>query len=49
MDIGVMISGSGLAGVLDAAKEAAEAGIRRVWIPQVFGVEALTAIAVAGR
>jgi 5,10-methylenetetrahydromethanopterin reductase len=49
MDIGVMISGSGLTGVLDAAKEAAEAGIRRVWIPQVFGVEALTAIAVAGR
>jgi alkanesulfonate monooxygenase SsuD/methylene tetrahydromethanopterin reductase-like flavin-dependent oxidoreductase (luciferase family) len=49
MDIGVMISGSGLGGVVDAARDAAEAGVRRVWIPQVFGVEALTAIAVAGR
>jgi F420-dependent oxidoreductase-like protein len=49
MDIGVMISGSGLAGVVDAARAAAGAGVRRVWIPQVFGIEALTAIAVAGR
>lgn len=49
MDIGVMISGSGLAGVVDATREAADAGVRRVWIPQVFGIEALTAIAVAGR
>jgi F420-dependent oxidoreductase-like protein len=49
MDIGVMISGSGVAGVVDAARAAAGAGVRRVWIPQVFGIEALTAIAVAGR
>jgi F420-dependent oxidoreductase-like protein len=49
MDIGLMVSGSGLAGIVDAARGAAEAGIRRVWIPQVFGIEALTAIAVAGR
>lgn len=49
MDIGVMISGGGLSGILQAVREAAEAGVRRVWIPQVFGLEALTAIAVAGR
>src|SRR5882724_11069611 len=49
MDIGVMVGGSGLGGVLDAVREAAEAGIGRAWVPQVFGVEALTAIAVAGR
>jgi F420-dependent oxidoreductase-like protein len=44
-----MIGGSGLAGIVDAARDVADAGIGRVWIPQVFGVEALTAIAVAGR
>lgn len=49
MDIGVMISGSGLSGMVQAARDAAGAGVRRVWIPQVFGLEALTAIAVAGR
>ena len=49
IDIGVMIGGSGLGSVIDAARQAAEAGVRRVWLPQVFGVEALTAIAVAGR
>lgn len=27
----------------------AEAGVGRVWLPQIFGLEALTAIAVAGR
>ena len=49
MEIGVMVGGSGLTAVLDAARDAANAGLRRVWLPQVFGVEALTAIAVAGR
>jgi 5,10-methylenetetrahydromethanopterin reductase len=49
VDIGVMVGGSGLAAVLDAIREAADAGLRRAWVPQVFGVEALTAIAVAGR
>ncbi len=32
-----------------AVREAAEAGVRRAWLPQIFGIEALTAIAVAGR
>ncbi|MDQ1487754.1 MAG: 5,10-methylenetetrahydromethanopterin reductase [Actinomycetota bacterium] len=49
MDIGVMVGGNGLGGVLDAVREVADAGIGRAWVPQVFGVEALTAIAVAGR
>jgi F420-dependent oxidoreductase-like protein len=49
MEIGVMVGGRGLTAVIAAAREAADAGIRRVWIPQVFGIEALTAIAVAGR
>ncbi|MDQ1518724.1 MAG: 5,10-methylenetetrahydromethanopterin reductase [Actinomycetota bacterium] len=49
MDIGVMVGGCGLGGVVDAVREAADVGIDRAWVPQVFGVEALTAIAVAGR
>src|SRR5205814_9823741 len=49
MDIGVMVGGSGLAGVVEAVRDVAEAGVGRAWLPQVFGVEALTAIAVAGR
>jgi F420-dependent oxidoreductase-like protein len=49
MEIGIMVGGSGLTAVIEAARDAADAGLRRVWLPQVFGVEALTAIAVAGR
>jgi F420-dependent oxidoreductase-like protein len=49
MDIGVIVGGSGLGAVVDAVREAADAGVTRVWLPQVFGIEALTAIAVAGR
>jgi len=44
-----MVGGSGLGAVVEAVREAAEAGVRRAWVPQVIGVEALTAIAVAGR
>src|SRR2546423_12010130 len=49
MEIGVMVGGSGLAAVVEAVREVAAAGVGRAWVPQVFGVEALTAIAVAGR
>lgn len=49
MDIGVMVGGSGLAPVVTAVREVANAGVRRAWLPQVFSGEALTAIAVAGR
>src|SRR5438067_10280756 len=49
MDIGVMVGGSGLAAVVEAVREVAAAGVGRAWVPQVFGLDALTAIAVAGR
>ena len=49
VDIGVMVGAGSLSGVVEAVREAAEAGVRRAWVPQVMGVEALTAIAVAGR
>lgn len=44
-----MVGGSGLSGVVEAVREVAEAGVRRAWVPQLLGIEALTAIAVAGR
>lgn len=44
-----MVGGSGLSGLIDAVREVAEAGFRRAWVPQLLGLEALTAIAVAGR
>jgi 5,10-methylenetetrahydromethanopterin reductase len=49
MDIGVMVGGNGLEAVLAAVRDVADAGVRRVWLPQVFNGEALTIIAVAGR
>jgi len=49
MDIGVMVGGSGVADVISAVQDAVDAGVRRVWLPQVFSNEALTVIAVAGR
>ena len=49
MDIGVMVGGTSLGGVVEAVREVAAAGIRRAWVPQLIGVDALTAIAVAGR
>jgi F420-dependent oxidoreductase-like protein len=49
MDIGVTVGGGGLGSLIDAIREVAEAGVGRAWVPQLFGIEALTAIAVAGR
>src|SRR5581483_11893269 len=49
VDIGVMVGGSELSGLVEAVREVAAAGFQRAWVPQVFGIEALTAIAVAGR
>jgi F420-dependent oxidoreductase-like protein len=49
MEIGLMVGGNSLGSVVEAVREAAGAGIRRVWVPQLIGVDALTAIAVAGR
>ena len=44
-----MVGGNGLEAVLAAVREAADVGVQRVWLPQVFSGEALTIIAVAGR
>jgi F420-dependent oxidoreductase-like protein len=44
-----MVGGSGLTSTIAAVRQVADAGIRRAWLPQVTGIEALTAIAVAGR
>jgi F420-dependent oxidoreductase-like protein len=49
MEIGVMVGGNGLAAVIAAVQDVADAGVRRAWLPQVFSLEALTAIAVVGR
>jgi 5,10-methylenetetrahydromethanopterin reductase len=49
MDIGVMVGGNNLAALIAAVQEVADAGVRRAWLPQLMGLEALTAIAVAGR
>ena len=52
MDIGVMVNvadQAGLGGVVEQVRSAADAGLRSAWLPQVFGVDALTAVAVAGR
>lgn len=44
-----MVGGNGLEAVITAVRDAADAGVRRAWLPQVFSGEALTIIAVAGR
>ncbi len=44
-----MVGGSGVEAVVAAVRDAAAAGVRRAWLPQVFTGEALTIIAVAGR
>lgn len=53
MRIGVFLDNSGANGSVDAFVETAAAtadrGFRSLWTPQVFGLDALTAIAVAGR
>ena len=53
MQIGVFVDNSGRNGSIDAFVDRVgairERGFRSVWTPQVFGLDALTAIAVAGR
>lgn len=39
---------SSLAAVVDAVREAAEHGLSSYWLPQVFGIDAMMAAAVAG-
>ncbi|MGI9597283.1 MAG: LLM class F420-dependent oxidoreductase [Acidimicrobiales bacterium] len=35
--------------LIDRAREARDQGFESIWLPQIFGIDALTAIAVAGR
>jgi F420-dependent oxidoreductase-like protein len=49
MNIGVFIDTQSVDGVVGRVKSVKEAGFASAWIPQVFGVDALTVLAVAGR
>lgn len=52
MQIGVMVNTmdrSGLAGAIAQVRTAAAEGVESAWFTQIYGVDALTAIAVAGR
>ncbi|MGH9037847.1 MAG: LLM class F420-dependent oxidoreductase [Acidimicrobiia bacterium] len=52
MEIGVMLNvadKAGLGGIVDQVRSVAAAGLRSAWLPQIFGIDALTALAVAGR
>ena len=49
MRIGVFIDAQDVDGFVERARASHEAGFPSVWAPQIFGLDALTAIAVAGR
>ena len=49
MKIGLTIGGSSIDEVVAQTEKAASAGFTSAWVANIFGVEALTAIAVAGR
>src|SRR5260370_41446357 len=38
-----------ISAIVDAARVAADAGFASFWLPQIFGVDALTALAIVGR
>jgi 5,10-methylenetetrahydromethanopterin reductase len=46
MRIGTTISGSSVAAQIDATRAAANAGLHAVWASQIFGLDALTSLAV---
>jgi F420-dependent oxidoreductase-like protein len=48
MNIGVFVDTQSLPDLVDRVRTAAEAGFPSAWVPQVFGLDALTALAVAG-
>lgn len=51
MKIGVSVNpmdAAGLAGTVESIRKVAEAGLHTAWLPQIFGLDALTALAVAG-
>lgn len=49
MRIGLFVQTNDLDRFVAAAKEAADAGLTSLWTSQIFSIDALTAIAVAGR
>jgi len=49
MRIGLWIGGNRLEDFVDSARQAKEAGFPSVWAGQIFGLDTLTAFAVAGR
>jgi 5,10-methylenetetrahydromethanopterin reductase len=49
MRIGVFVDRMAVDPFVERIRATQEAGFPRVWVPQIFGLDALTAIAVAGR
>lgn len=49
MRIGVFVHHPTLDGLIDGVRDAAAAGFPSVWTPQIFGFDAMTALAVAAR
>ncbi len=49
MKIGVFLDTQSLPDLVDRAQAASEAGFPSAWVPQVFGLDALTSLAVVGR
>ena len=49
MDIGVFVDAQAVDDVVDRVRSIKEQGFTSAWVPQVFGLDALTALAVVGR
>ena len=49
MNIGTTIGGRTVDDIVAATRAAADAGLHSVWSSQIFGLDALTALAIAGR
>ena len=49
MDIGVFVQAATVDATAEQVRGAVERGIRSVWLPQIFGIDAITAIAVMAR
>lgn len=49
MRLGLFVGNQDLDGFVDEVREAKEAGFTSVWAPQIFGLDALTALAVASK
>jgi F420-dependent oxidoreductase-like protein len=49
MRIGLILNGPGIDDVRQQTQEAADAGFAHIWLSQIFGLDALTTLAVVGR